>query len=94
MPNWIGGVIGGPSIEMDLRSEGMRVIKNYISSTNASVNQRANRNFAPVVTASEIITSVSNIVVRQAQDQIFVRVVLTTASASEFSLLINPGGGG
>ena len=94
MPNWIGGVISGPDLSMDLRNEVLRIVRNYMTSTTDAINRRANRGLRPVVTANEIITNVSNVVIRQSQDQIFVRVVLATASASEFSLIINPGGAG
>jgi len=94
MPNWIGGVIAGPELNMDLRNEVRRVIQNHMTSTNDGINRRANSGFAPVITANEIITDISNIVIRHQQDRIFVRVVLGTASSSQFSLIINPGGGG
>jgi hypothetical protein len=93
MPNWIGGVINA-GLELDLRSEVLRIVKNQMSSATDQINRRANSGLAPVVVAGEIITNVSNIVVRQAQDQVFVRVVLVTASNAEFSLIINPGGAG
>ena len=93
MPNWVGSVAISPLSDMDLRNEVLRVIKNHITSTNESINRRANAGQRPVITASEIIVNVSNIVIRQQQDRVFVRVALSTASAAEFSLIINPGGG-
>lgn len=94
MPNWIGGIANTPQVDMDLRNEVRRVVKNQMISANEAIMKRGNAGLAPNVEASEIVTDISNIVVRHSADRIFVRVVLSTASAEEFSLIINPGGGG
>jgi hypothetical protein len=91
LPNWIGTVIEGPNIQMELRAELIRVVKNFISSQSALISQRAVNGLRSVLSPAETLVDISNIKIIQNQDTLVVKATLRTAGGQEFSIMTSPG---
>lgn len=90
LPNWIGRVIES-GLDLEVRSEVLRVIKNFIRSQEDAVRFRAVRGLRPVITAEEMVTDVTDIRIEQREDTLLVKVTLKTGSSKTFSIVTSPG---
>lgn len=91
MHDWIGRLID-PTLREEVRLEIIRVVKNFIISQNNIVRRYTNEGYAPPVTAEEMIADLTDVSVRQEQDQIMIRVTLKTMGLREFTIMTGPGG--
>jgi phage baseplate assembly protein W len=86
LPEWIGTVIDRPGMSMEIRSEVIRVIKNFMSVQTAEIDARAARGLSPVVRPSEVVLGVTDVRVTQLQDTVSVTVYLQTAGGQVISV--------
>lgn len=93
LPEWIGRVIDGTNIQIELRAELIRVVKNFIASQQAYVSQRAISGLRPTLPPSEILVDITDIRIVQNQDTIIVKATLRTAGGQEFAIMTSPGRG-
>lgn len=91
LPEWIGQVIDGAHIQMELRAELIRVVKNFIASQQAFVSQRAISGLKPVLPPSEVLVDITDIRIVQNQDTLVVKATLRTAGGQEFAIMTSPG---
>lgn len=91
LPEWIGRAIEGSGIQLELRAELIRVVKNFISSQTASIERRAVRGLRPVIEPAEILVDITDIKVIQERDSLVVKATLRTAGNREFSIVTAPG---
>lgn len=90
LDSWIGTYITG-DVTDQVRSEVVRVVRDFIIRQNESVKTWAGQGRRANVTAEEMITDISAIQIEQNQDALLVKVTLRTASNAEFSILTSPG---
>lgn len=90
LPTWIGRVIE-PGVDLEVRSEVIRVIKNFIRAQDDAVRSRSVRGLRPVTTSEEMITDVTDIRVEQREDALLVKVTLRTGASKSFSIVTSPG---
>lgn len=91
LSDWIGRVIQGNELAIEIRAEVLRVIKNFIAAQNAVIDDRAVRGMRPVIGPNEVIVDVGSIRVIQQQDSLIVKVTLITQGGQEFSIVTAPG---
>lgn len=91
LPEWIGRTIDGQTIQIELRAELIRVIKNFIASQQALVSQRAISGLRPVLDPSEVLVDITDIRIVQNQDTLVVKATLRTAGGQEFAIMTSPG---
>lgn len=92
LPEWIGRTIDNSTqLGIEIRSEIIRVVKNFIAAQNAAIEGRAVAGFRPVMLPSEVIVDVTDIKVQQDQDSIIVKATLVTQGGQEFSIITAPG---
>jgi phage baseplate assembly protein W len=90
LDDWIGSVIN-EDITFEVRSEVIRVVRDFIIRQNEQVKSRASIGRRAIITAEEMITDISSLRVEQDQDALIVKVTLRTASNQEFTILTSPG---
>lgn len=91
LPSWIGRVLDRESLDQDVRTEIIRVVKNFMAAQSDVIKGRAAGGLRPVLAPGEVIADISSIVITQAQDQLIVKVTLRTASGQEFAIMTSPG---
>jgi hypothetical protein len=92
LPNMIGSTAITEQIKADIANEIRRIVANFVTSTTEDARRRVNSGLPTVVGASEILTGVTSIQIRQQQDRLYVKVTLSTMGAVEFSIITTPGG--
>ena len=92
LPNWVGSTAITDQIKSDITNEIRRIVSNFVTSTTEQARRRANAGLPATVSASEILTGVTSIQIRQQEDRLYVRVNLSTMSPVEFSVITSPGG--
>jgi hypothetical protein len=91
LPDWIGRTIDASNIQIELRAELVRVVKNFISAQESFISQRAINGQRPVIPPSEVLVDITDIKIVQNQDVIMVKATLRTAGGQEFAILTSPG---
>lgn len=86
LPEWIGTVINRPGMSLELRSEVIRVVKNFMAVQTAEIDSRAARGLSAVVRPSEVVLGVTDVKVTQLQDTVSVTVYLQTAGGQVISV--------
>lgn len=91
LPHRIGTPIG-KSTANDVRAEVVRVIKNHMIVQNDQLRSRAMQGLSATLTASEVITQLVSVTIRQQQDTFIVKVDLATAGKQQITLLTSASG--
>jgi hypothetical protein len=91
LPEWIGRVLDRQTLEQDVRTEIIRIVKNFMSSQSAIVRNRAVSGLRPVLSPSEVIADITDIRISQSQDSLIVKATLRMASGQEFAVMTSPG---
>ena len=91
LPEWIGRTIVGNNIQIEVRAELIRVVKNFIAAQQALITQRAINGLRPVVSPAETLVDIVDIRVLQNQDNLVVKATLRTAGGQEFAIMTSPG---
>lgn len=92
LSEWIGSVINRPGLELEIRSEIVRVIKNFAAAQSAAIDARAVRGLSPVQSPSEVVIGVTDIKIQQLEDRIIAKVDLRTAGGQTVTITTAPGG--
>ena len=92
LPEWIGTVSNRQGIEIELRSEVLRVIKNFVTAQTAAIDARAVRGLSAVQAPNEVVVGVNSVTVEQQADRMIIRVSIRTAGGQDISLTTAPGG--
>lgn len=86
LPEWIGTVINRPGMSLEIRSEIIRVVKNFMAVQSAEIDARASRGLSPVVVPSEVVLGVTDVKIVKSQDSLSVTVYLQTAGGQVVSI--------